>query len=41
LHNEVDELSELLQELLELSRIESGQAEMWPQPIALEPLLRS
>ncbi len=41
LHDEVDELTELVRELLELSRIESGQAQMNPEPTDPEPLLRS
>ena len=32
LHGEVDQLTELVRELLELSRIESGQAEIHPEP---------
>lgn len=41
LHSEVDELTELVRELLDLSRIESGQAQIRPEPTEPEPLLRS
>src|SRR5262249_51221136 len=40
LHDEVDLLSELVSELLELSRIESGQARIQPAPVQIEPILR-
>jgi two-component system phosphate regulon sensor histidine kinase PhoR len=39
LHDEVDALAQLVNELLELSRIESGQAEIALAPTAIEPLL--
>jgi two-component system phosphate regulon sensor histidine kinase PhoR len=41
LHDEVDRLTELVRELLELSRIESGQAAISPRPVDLEPVLQA
>ena len=41
LHGEADALTELVRELLELARIEAGRARVRPEPIDLEPLLRS
>jgi two-component system phosphate regulon sensor histidine kinase PhoR len=40
LHHEVDELAELVRELLELSRIESGSASLRPLPVDPVALLR-
>jgi two-component system phosphate regulon sensor histidine kinase PhoR len=40
LHGEVDTLGELVSELLELSRIESGRAQIRPGELDPEPLLR-
>jgi two-component system, OmpR family, phosphate regulon sensor histidine kinase PhoR len=41
LHGEVDQLTELVRELLELSRIESGQAEIHPEPTDPATLLQA
>jgi two-component system phosphate regulon sensor histidine kinase PhoR len=41
LHGEVDQLTELVRELLELSRIESGQAEIHPEPTDPATLLQT
>jgi two-component system phosphate regulon sensor histidine kinase PhoR len=41
MHLEVDKLTDLVRELLELSRIESGQARLHPESIDLDELLRS
>ena len=41
LHGEVDRLTQMVRELLELSRIESGQATVTPRPVDLATLLRS
>lgn len=40
MHGEVDGLTQLVNELLELSRIESGQAAFRLEPLEVEPLLR-
>jgi len=40
MHREVDGLTQLVGELLELSRIESGQAALRPEPVAVERLIR-
>jgi two-component system phosphate regulon sensor histidine kinase PhoR len=41
MHIEVDGLAQLVQELLELSRVESGQGELDPQPVDPAELVRS
>lgn len=41
LHGEADALTELVRELLELARVESGRSRVRPEPVDLEPLLRS
>lgn len=41
MHIEVDGMAQLVQELLELSRVESGQGELHPEPIAPAELLHS